>query len=84
MQGLPAKVGLLSAEFGACWNPPLHAPLLWVGGLSSGLVSSPPLVLVLHPSGEGGGIGQCQTLCVTRLGLLVKGTTLFTVCGCIY
>lgn len=53
MHGLSPKVELLSAEFGACWNPPLGAPLLWVGGLSSGLFSSLPLVLVLSPSGQG-------------------------------
>ena len=57
---------------GACWNPPLGVPLVWLVGLISGVVWSPTLVvLVLAPLRRVFGAGQCQTLCVTGLGLPV-------------
>ena len=42
---------------------------VWLVRSSSGVVGSPPLVvLVLAPLGQGSGASPCQTLCVTGLG----------------
>ena len=56
MWGLSFKVEFFPAGSGTCWNSSLDVQLVWIVGLSSGVVwSSPVVVLVLGPLGNGSG-----------------------------
>lgn len=46
LQGLSPEAKLFPAGSGACQNPPLSEPLLWLVGSNSGIVWSPPLVVL--------------------------------------
>ena len=70
-QGMTPET-LFSAGSGACQKPPLDVPCIWLVGSSSGVVWSPPLVvLVLVQLGRCSDTVQCQMYHVTGLGLPV-------------
>ena len=75
---------LFPAKYGVCWSLPLAVSFMWLVGLSSGVVQSPPLVmLVWGPLGLGSIAGRLQMLCVTSLSYLSGAIMLFSVCGCV-
>lgn len=72
VQGLLLEGELFPAGYGVCWSLSLAVSFMWLIGLSSGVIQSPPLVvLALGPLGLGSSAGRLKMLCITVLGLPV-------------